>query len=161
MKKIVISIIVLFLCCGCRPWNIKNTPSFQVVDNGFYSIQLLPSGRANHGFTSFDLTIENKKDSDIDLVWDKTYFIYNGQTNGGFMFEGIVFKDRNNPKSNDVIFAKNKFQKTIWPNNLVSFDTTIGWYHYPMNMGDNGIYITLIVNGKEIREKLLINMSFE
>ena len=77
------------------------------------------------------------------------------------MFEGIVFKDRNNSKSNDVIFAKNKFQKTIWPNNLVSFDRTVGWLHYAMDMGDNGIYITLITNGKEIREKLLINMSFE
>ena len=44
MKKIAIPLILLFFVCGCRPWNIKSTPAFQVVNNDFYSIQLLPSG---------------------------------------------------------------------------------------------------------------------
>ena len=161
MKKLLSIFILLIILSGCKAWVVKTTPEKQIVNNDNYSIQLIPVDPRPRFFTAFNLTIDNKTDSDIELIWDKTNFIYNGQTNGGFMFEGIVFKDRNNPKQPDVIFARNRFQKTIWPNNLVRFDTTIGWYQAGMDMGDNGIYLTLKVNGKEVKEKLIINMSKE
>jgi len=166
MKKIIIVIGMLvvmgFMLFGCAraPWIIKSTPLMQTVNNDLYSIQLLPTAENRYSFTAFELTIENKTNNDIDVIWDRTYYLNEGKTSGGFMNEGIVYKDRNNPRSPDVVFPKIKFQKTIMPNILVYFSAgKIAWYHDQMPDGENGIYITLIVNGKEVREKLVVNLS--
>lgn len=82
------------------------------------------------------------------------------KTSGGFMYEGIAYQDRNNPKPPDIVFPKIKFQKTIIPNILVEFSSRRWvWYTNEMQDGENGIYITLNVNGKEVREKLVVNLS--
>ena len=78
------------------------------------------------------------------------------------MFEGVVYKDRNNPKSSDMIFAKGNILKTIYPNNLVSFSGGqygAGWIHGSMSSGENGVYLSTLVDGKEINEKLTVNIS--
>jgi hypothetical protein len=132
----------------------------QTVDNNLYTIQLSPSEQNSYSYTAFILTIENKTDNDIDLIWDRTYYLNDGKTSGGFMFEGIVYKDRNNPKPPDIVFPHIKFQKTIMPNILVEFASRgSGWVANAMPDGENGIYVTLIVNGKEVREKLTVNIS--
>jgi len=77
------------------------------------------------------------------------------------MFEGVVFKDRNNPKPPDVIFPNGHLVKSIYPNNLVGFYSGkyARWYHSPMDSGMNGAYLSVIVDGKEINEKLTVNLS--
>jgi hypothetical protein len=131
----------------------------QTVDNNLYTIQLSPSEQNSYSYTAFILTIENKTDNDIDLIWDRTYYLNEGKTSGGFMFEGIIYRDRNNPKPPDVVFPKIKFQKTIMPNILAAFSARgVGWYYNAMPNGENGIYVTLIVNGKEVREKLTVDI---
>jgi len=164
MKKVVflLTLICLFFISGCAraPWIIKSTPLIQTVDNNLYTIQLTPSEKNSYSYTAFILTIENKTDKDIDLIWDRTYYLNDGKTSGGFMYEGIVYRDRSNPKPPDIVFPKIKFQKTIMPNILVEFSARgAGWYANAMPDGENGIYITLIVNGKEVREKLVVNLS--
>ena len=155
---IIVLILSLLFFCGCGPrYIIKSDPPIQKVNTDSYSIELNPVGY--YGYTGFVLMIENKTEKDIELIWDKTYYLNNDATSGGFMFEGIVYKDRNNPKPPDVIFPKTKLIKTIWPNNLVSFSN--GWYNSPMPDGDNGIYVTLNVNGKETREKLTVKLFRE
>jgi hypothetical protein len=42
------------------------------------------------------------------------------------MFEGVIYKDRNNLKLPTIIFAGPKFEKIIWPNNLIFFEPEIG-----------------------------------
>lgn len=79
------------------------------------------------------------------------------------MFEGVVYKDRNNPKPPDIIFAKSTFSKTIWPNNLVYFSSGKygGWRNEDMPTGENGIYLTVKVGDQEIKEKITINITRE
>lgn len=47
----------------------------QIVNNDLYSIQLTPSMENRYSYTAFDLTIENKTDNDIELIWDRTYYL--------------------------------------------------------------------------------------
>jgi hypothetical protein len=107
------------------------------------------------------LTVKNKTNKNLELNWNKTLYIVNGQTSGGFMFEGVVYKDRNNSKSPDVIFPNGTLSKAIWPNNLVYFSSGQygGWRHESLPPGENGVYLTVIVDGKEISEKITMNLS--
>jgi len=70
-----------------------------------------------------NLTIRNKTNKNIELNWNKTLYITGGQTSGGFMFEGVVYAERNNPKPADLIFGNSTFTKEISPSNLVDYET--------------------------------------
>lgn len=75
----------------------------------------------DNGCDRLALVIRNKTNSNLEVNWNKTLFITNGQTSGGFIFEGVVYKDRNNQKAPDIVFANGSMTKTIWPNNLGIF----------------------------------------
>ena len=78
------------------------------------------------------------------------------------MFEGVVYKDRNNPKSPDIVFAKGTFEKTIWPNSLVEYvgGKYTPWKNGMMPPGEHGIYLTVNIDGKEVTQKLVTNITF-
>jgi len=158
MKKLAVAFFIMFLVAGCSraPWVIKSDPPVQKIDNSLYSIQLIPSLADNYSYHAFDLIIENKTDKDIELVWDRTYYLYNGQTSGGFMFEGVVYRDRNDPKPPDILFPKKTFQKTIYPNIYATFYK--GWSYSVLPNGENGIYLSLKSQNGEMREKLTLNI---
>jgi hypothetical protein len=145
-----------------RPWIWKSDPEVQSVSNDFFDAQITPAW-VTYGTKSFRLTIKNKTEKPIELNWNKTLFISGGQTSGGFMYEGIVFAKRDEPKPMDVVFPKVVFKKEIWPNHLVKFDPPpygVGWVHWSMDAGVNGVYLTMIVDGKEINEKLTVDLSY-
>lgn len=164
MKKILILFILILFVFGCWRWVIKSDPSFCTVNNDLYSITLTPGMQDKYSYRAFDLVIENKTRENIELVWDKTLYISNGVTTGGFMAEGalygtlykVSYGKNNELKQPDIIFPTIQYKKTIYPNILASYDTY--WYHNPMPNGEMGIYITLKVNEKEIHEKLLVTV---
>ncbi len=79
------------------------------------------------------------------------------------MFEGVVYKDRNNQKPPDIVFARGNFLKIIHPNNLVSFASGRygGWEHSEMPPGENGAYLSVSVDGKEISERLVMQLALK
>lgn len=163
-KSIILFLFIAFFMTGCvtpgpkYTWKIE--PYKQSVENEYFSASISPTAFDNiwDGYTAFDLTIKNKTSEDIELDWNKTMYIENGQTQGGFMFEGVVYKDRNSPKQPNIIFAGTEFRKTIWPNNLVDF--LYGrWRNYSFPSGQNGVYLIIKVKDKEVKEKILLDMS--
>lgn len=139
-------------------WRIE--PLDQGIENDYLSGTISPAdySPAVNGFRALNLILRNNTSEDMELDWNKTLFIENGQTNGGFMFEGVVYQDKNNPKQPDIIFPDTEFKKTIWPNNLVSFRGN-SWDHNAMPPGQNGIYLTIRTKKNEIKEKVVLNMS--
>jgi hypothetical protein len=159
--------LILFLGCATPPYPLpvpatmeswEDMPSQQTLSNDFFDVQVKPVCKSHGWCTSFILTLKNKTDNNLELNWNKTLYISNGQTSGGFMFEGIIIRDRNNQKPPDIIFAHDLFSKLIYPNNLVSFVRN-EWVHLPMKNGENGVYLSVIVNDKEINEKLTLTFS--
>ena len=162
--RIVSAAIVVIVLIGCmpKPWVWKSDPPAQSVSNEYVNASISPIW-VTYGTKSFLLTIVNKTDKPIELNWNKTLFINGGQTSGGFMYEGIIFAKRDEQKPNDVVFPKGTYQKEIWPNNLVNYDSGrygAGWVHWSMNAGINGVYLTTVVDGKEINEKLIVDLSY-
>lgn len=165
-KGVILIFLVAFFVTGCvmalepqYSWIIE--PHRQSVENEYFSASISPTAFNSLGryvgYEAFDLTIKNNTSEDIELDWNKTIYIWNNQTKGGFMFEGVVYKDRNNPKQPDIIFSGSELRKTIWPNALVSFDR--GWDHDVIPPGQNGVYLTVKFKDKEVKEKILLDMS--
>ena len=167
MKKLfsvgLISIFVL-LIQGCS------------ISNSYIYEQIVPESKGNNievsltpinpsmiaGYSAFILKVNNNSNDDMEIDWNKTYFIDKGRTNGTFMFEGVVYKDRNNQKSSDIVFSKNQFSKVIYPSNYAVFSTTggyAGWQNNGFGVGEFGIYLTLKVNDKEIKEKVFVKVK--
>jgi hypothetical protein len=158
---VVFGLSLLFGCVGLTPrapWT--SAPYQATADNSIFNATIKPVC-TGYGCPAFVLSIENKTDKNLELDWNKTLYVSGGQTSGGFMFEGVVYKDRNNPKPPDVIFEKGSLTKTIWPNNLVEFSSGRygGWRNESMPVGENGIYLTIVVEGKEMHEKLTVVLT--
>jgi hypothetical protein len=157
--------LAIFLMIGCVPkYTWKADPVIQTIDNQSYTAQIKPVERYKGIFAGFKLTVDNKTGQDIEIDWNKTLYLQNNQTNGGFMFEGIVYADRNNPKAPDVVFANDTFKKEIWPSNLVYYSRSLtaefsGWEHKGLPAGQNGIYLTMRINGHEVHEKLMVDVT--
>lgn len=161
-----LAILASSVVAGCAglglpmPERWLSTPATATVENAAFTASITPRCHGL-GCEAFAFTLVNKTDKNLELDWNKTLFVTGGQTSGGFMFEGIVYRDRNNQKSADVIFAKGTLTKTIWPNNLVSFSAGRygGWDHGSMPRGENGAYLTVVLDGKELHEKLVVALT--
>ena len=103
-KKLLILIFFLGGCVTIPEFSYK--PDTVPSENDTYSAKLDFVAKYESLYNGMVLTIQNKTENEIEVVWDKTHYLDNGQTNGGFMFAGIIYADRNNPKPNDIIFPK-------------------------------------------------------
>lgn len=105
---------------------------------------------------NFSLGISNKTNKNILINWNKSYYIRNNQTQGGFMYSGIQYLLRNTPRQNDIIFPNGSYTKILYPSNLVEYSSyaSSGWIHNQLQLGNHGIYLTLIINDKEVEYKL-------
>lgn len=147
-------------CVTLQKYNTTFTPEIAQVNNQQFSATLTPNLNYYGACEAFTLTIVNHTDQDMELDWNKTLYIKNGQTNGGFMYEGILYRDRNNPKSPDFVLAKNSTSKVIWPSSMVTYLSGQygGWRHEAMATGEHGVMLTLRIDGQELREKLTMNI---
>lgn len=166
MKKLLF-VPFLLLCGGCAMFQshyiFKYEPMLQKASNEVYDASIAPI-TDQWGCKAFQLTVKNKTSKNIEINWNKTLFISQGQSSGGFMFEGIVYLQRNNPKQPDVVFPNASLSKEIMPNNLVEYRNgeyggAGGWENNPMEPGENGIYLSVDVDGKEVGEKMTISIS--
>jgi hypothetical protein len=145
-------------CASPPEWKID--PDIATVDNELLTASIQPICHGWAGCDSFLLRIVNKTDKDIEVNWNKTLYIRNGQTSGGFMFEGVMYADRNNNKPPDVVFKQSSFTKVILPSNLVTLDTGKGggWRNIAMSNGSHGLYLTVVVSGKEISQRVELSI---
>lgn len=157
--------MVLFLMVGCVPkYTWQAIPLIQQVDAQSYNARIEPISKYENIYDGFKLTVNNKTGQDIEIDWNRTLYLHNGQTKGGFMYEGIIYTDRNNPKAPDIVFANSKFEKEIWPCNLVYYHRGLsadfsGWEHNALPAGQNGVYLTMKIKGHEVHEKLMLNVD--
>jgi len=157
--------IVPFLCSvvvavSCvRKYVCKSEPNLQQVSNEYFDATIAPVFILD-GYKGFALTIHNKTSKDLEVDWNKSFYIYDGETQGGFLFPGMRAGDRNKPKPPDIISYYSSLTKEIFPGNLSQFSQIAGATVYePMKAGENGVHLTIKVEGKEITEKLTLNFT--
>lgn len=165
MAKVAVITMAVFIGGCATPMAWRGEPSPATVNSEHFSADVAPvctDGRMGEtgGCTGFILKVTNKTAKDIEINWNKTAYIRGGQTSGGFMFDGIVYNDRAAQKPPDVVFANGSMEKAIWPNNLIDFlGSRYGWHHSPMPEGENGVYLSVVADGKEINQKITVRIT--
>lgn len=118
-----------------------------------YDCTLDPIFKNSLSCNHFVLTINNKTKENYFIDWNNTYFLNNKQVRGGFYFEGIIIKDRNQSKPNELILPDSASIKRIYPNVLTDYNSyTLKWDQKGFSLGNNGIYLVLKDNKNEKEE---------
>ena len=167
MRRNVVIMMVLPLIASCATKLKYEDKNSQINKNLEASISY-PSGkydctldpilgntiRCDH----FTLSVKNKSSQDYFIDWNNTYYLKNGQSSGGFYFPGIVIKDRNNPKSDDVILAESTITKEIYPTILTDINSHTGrWEVSGFPLAENGVYLT-IKDSKGVKSVIKLNL---
>ncbi len=174
-KSPEILFLVLVFCatmsCSSTRLTWKSLPQVQKVSNEVFDAEIRPVGIQSgdqQTFKSFVLVLRNKTDRPLEIIWDKTLFIHNGKMSGGFMFEGIIHEDREKPKPADIVPPRGTFARRIWPNDLVFFFRPEAarfsegeWIHRDLDPGENGVYLTVRSDAKEINERITLVISVQ
>ena len=160
MKKYCFVILVALLtgCAGLleqpssgpAPQASASNESFDMTISPIYEFGRFPIG--------FKLSVVNKTEKDLEIDWNRTSFVDNGSSRAGFMFEGIRFADRNNPKQPDFVFAKGTFTKDIFPTANVEWNTRISrpdWTFKELN-SNCGVSLSVKADGKEVRQNVIL-----
>lgn len=170
-ERIIVALIISFalaMGAGCATsktaWISK--PAIQTAGNVYYEAKIEPVKQEHDFYVSFRLEITNKTDTNLEIDWNKTRYIHNNKTRGVFVFKGIKPEDiKNSTVSPDVISPNGTFSKVISPYKLLaraplggrSMDSGIMPGILPT--GDNGILLVIWQKGKEITEKLTVNIE--
>jgi hypothetical protein len=169
-KKVALSIIfILFVFTGCVSSTVwRSTPIVQNAENEYYEAQLEPLTNDHKFFVSFRLTVTNKTAKNLEIDWNKTVYIHNGRTRGGFVFKGIKPEDiRKSTVPADTIPGGHTFSKVISPYKLVAWaplrESSVGGTEssiYPgiLPAGENGMVLVVRLNGKEVIEKITLTI---
>jgi len=142
--------------CATRTVSISS-PYYANIENEYYYFSLTPLS-ANERHCGFRLILKNKTTQTLTLDWNKTYYIHNNERKGGFIFDGVDYEYRNDPKRPEKIKPWDIFIKTIWPTILASGERN-QWTQMPMESGRHGVEATILLDGKIFTEKLNVQMS--
>jgi hypothetical protein len=101
------------------------------------------------------LFLENKSPKDIDIDWGQSVYLKNGVETGGFTFEGIILRAKKDYRPLETVVAYGLLSKKIVPEMLMY----TGYAPQPyMEPGEHGIRLVVKADGKEISERLVINI---
>lgn len=154
--------MLVFFCAvvpGCVTTIIsRSDPKYQYIVSQDYYVSITPV-RTKSYFYAFRLIVKNQTKQDIWINWDKTKYVFEEDANGGFMFDGVDYKEREASKPMSRVPANDIFIKTIWPNVLV--DRNKDWFHQPLESGRHGIELTIISGRQVFEEKLLLSISVQ
>jgi hypothetical protein len=149
-------VLVVVACASKKLW--KSAPHLQQASNDYFAATISPIYIFN-AYKGFILTIHNKTPGSIEVDWSNTFYVYDGKKDGGFWFEGIPYGDRNKPAPSGII-AGIMLTKEIYPAKLTTLSQMAGAYvHEEMKPGENGVHLTVNVEGKPISETLTLNFS--
>lgn len=87
---LVLGLGALGIVSGCAQKLLyTSVPAKQSTETGAFKIQLRPDKEGLNSFIVFELTVINKTADPLEIDWNKTKYLHNGQARGGFLFEGV------------------------------------------------------------------------
>jgi hypothetical protein len=165
----IIILWAVFLLTGCATAEVySSSPTVQKVSNPYFDAQLEPQAKeGKQFFNAFRLVLINKTNGDLKIDWEKTYYLLNGRKHGRFAWEGIDWEEyeKRNTQPLITIAPGSTFSKVIFPikligrGNVFSSRTTTKYTRGVLPPGDNGIYLAIRQDEKEIDEKLILNIT--
>ena len=173
MKKIFYALLCVFVLFGCTtaPTKWSDPRKAAAIARPQFNASIVPDYTSwngtkmveYRGFTTLVLTVENKTDADIEIDWNRTQFIHNGATNGGFYYQGIIVANRDAPRRNETIIGNRTFRRNLSPSAMAFWfclDPRACWWEPNfLPFGENGILLTLMINGQRVQEKMNLTVA--
>jgi hypothetical protein len=150
--------LLFFSIVGCATRLVSgSSPRYNTMENDYFYLSITPLS-ANERHCGFRLILKNKTVKTLIIDWNKTFYIYNGEHKGSFLFDSINYENRNDTKLPDSVRGRDIFIKTIWPSSLAEGDRN-QWTQMPMESGTHGLEVAIVVDGKVFIEKLDVKIS--
>jgi hypothetical protein len=149
--------LILIPWIGCKTTRTvwKSEPEIIKNSNPYFNVELSFHCEKD-GCTGFNFFLENKTNKDLEIDWSKTFYLSQRKESGGFVFEGIILRDKNLRIPPEIVVAHGVLSKRITPESLVYYD--LGWKYKNMGPGEHGILLTVKADGREISERLNLNL---
>ncbi|MBF0530717.1 MAG: hypothetical protein HQK55_15920 [Deltaproteobacteria bacterium] len=182
---LILCICLLSLAaCGPRYRTIINQENNSVQDE-YIKASIIPAYNRFNQLAGFIMNLENKTDKSMEIIWEKTWYIQNGETRYNFIFSDASSAEPEKPKPYSIIFAttpmmvdqdsvywnyyvppeslpaKTTIKRFIFPITLVSMNQTLGLLNDPLPEGDNGVLLTIKTNEKDVTQKMFISVKKE
>ena len=173
-QEIIFAVVVGFtisMCAGCAPVMVSvSDPAIQSAANPYFEVQFEPLKQGNRSFVVFRLTVTNKTKTQLRIDWNKTRYLFNGSPLGLYVFRGIDPEAiKNLTIAPDIIAPRDVFNKIIAPQKLMAYvplrDQHIlalgesAFSGGPIPAGESGILLVVRINGKEIKERITVNIN--
>ena len=156
--------LVLWVGCTSTKSLWSSEPAIRKTGNEYFDTKLSAYCEKT-GCLGFSLFLENKGPKEIDVDWSRTVYLKNGVEAGGFTFEGIILKGRKDSKPLETVVAYGILSKKILPEMLTAKKIVPDMLTYPgdalhpyMEPGEHGIRLVVKADGREIIERLVINI---
>jgi len=128
----------------------------QQASNEYYAATISPIYIFN-GYKGFTLNVHNKSTEDLEVDWENTFYLYNGMKMGGFISKNMRSGDK---LKTPTIISSSLFSIEIFPRELSEYSPLFGSTVYnPMKPGENGVFLAVKVEDKQVSETLTLNIS--
>lgn len=160
--------LIFIGCAAQKPQKVwQSLPVVQRTSMEFFEVQIKPLKLDNPFFVAFELTVNNKSSSPLEINWNKTRYLYKGQEKGIFVFRGMdpqTIKKRTIP--NEHIPAGSRMTKRIAPARTIAWmprhqspkPGERGFIPGILPGGDNSVSLVLSQKGREFRQTLTIKI---
>lgn len=149
-------ICLLIIGCAGTPTGVRpELSNIRTAHNELFDATLTPAKDQNNCM-GFFLTVRNRTDANLAILWDETHYIYNGENKGKFMSKDAPMQDKDNPKMSVVIPPKGSYTDLLFPCSMVyNSGKGVGWFRMPLPEGENGIHL-VVMSGNSIKSERLI-----
>jgi len=145
----------------------SSQPEIQKVSNDYFTAEFHPQLKEGQGFFSaFRFVLTNKTNQELSLDWENSYYLFNGQRNGLFLWEGVTWDSLKKIRSQPLVQVDpgSTFTKVIFPAALVGRASAMdkGGVQYTQGAlpeGENGIELVVRQDGRIISEKMVVIIS--
>lgn len=111
----LLMVLSLAACAGPRKTIYFSQPDVQKASQRAFDVHIQPLKRDNPFYVGFRLTITNKTSRPLIIDWEKTRYLFNGNDQGIFVYEGIDPESVKSGMPDETIPANSNFAKEISP----------------------------------------------
>ena len=168
-------ILTALIMSGCAKEQIYGSnPAMQTVGTSMFEAKLEPLRAEGYNyFNRFRFEFTNKSDKDLVVSWSKSFYLQNGKRYGRFGWQGLTFEQlRSLQDEPDIATAPGRTETlVIFPLQLIGWKEEgvrmkastpeAGFTNGVIPAGENGISLAVIVNGKLVRENILVKITMD
>jgi len=153
---------------GCAAVEVySSSPAVQKMSNNYFNVELEPQHQEGQNFfTSFRFSLTNKTKKDLHVDWENTFYLVNGRRSGRFLWEGVDWEALKKIKKQPLVpvAAGDTVTAVVFPKSLagrsrMATTTDRRYTRGPLPAGENGMFLVVRQNGREVREKIVVKIE--